>query len=201
MYISSGHSSSSDFRGLTLLELLAVISIISVLVSISVPSLYNYVQSIRLRTLRNEIINDIKYVVSASQKYGGNCSIQFNQFQASSQARDRFAANLKCVQNSAQLALNNASTKYIPLPGNDIFFLTNLSSLQVGNHGAIVGHDDHIFVIGFRQSMGTDINPVCFTLERYNSSVKIGTYPKNIARSTRQFLSKIIPSLNPSQCS
>ena len=45
--------------------------------------------------------------------------------------------------------------------------------MQVGNHGAIVGSQDYLFVIGFQSSYGASTLPLCFTLARYNSSIKL----------------------------
>ena len=92
-------------RGFTLVELMIVISIISILTSISVPSFRNYINYLRLRTFRNEVLADIKYLISLSQKYGGNCNVSFNQVRTSNQPNNRFAATLKCFRDSAQIQL------------------------------------------------------------------------------------------------
>ena len=188
-------------RGFTLLELLAVISVISILVSISVPSFLNYINFLRLRAFRNNVISDINYLISVSQKYGGNCTIQFNELRVSSRSTDRFAATLKCFQDSTQLLIDNSSSKYLHLPSNQMFFLTNTSSLQIGNHGAIVGPKDHLFVFDFHPSFGSSSTPICLMLKRYNTSFKTGTYSRNVANTAGSFISRIVPSVSPSYCS
>ena len=187
-------------RGFTLVELMIVISIISILTSISVPSFRNYINYLRLRTFRNEVLADIKYLISLSQKYGGNCNVSFNQVHTSNQPNNRFAATLKCFRDSAQIQLNNSSSNFIQLDTNDFYIYSNSSSLQIGNHGALVGPSDYLFVLGFHSSYIADSKPVCFTLGRYNSSITFGTYTQNLSGSTGSHLTKIVTSLNPSYC-
>ena len=202
MYIFPIHKlpSRRKSNAFTVLELLVVISLISLLASISVPSFLNYINLLKLKSFRSDAISDINYLVSASQKYGGNCNVQFNQLSTSTRPSDRFGASLKCFQDSSQLQINNSSARFIPLESNDIFILSNSASLQVGNHGAIVGSQDYLFVIGFQSSYGASSLPLCFTLARYNSSIKLGTYRGNVSSLAGSFLSRTIPSLNPLNC-
>ena len=187
-------------RAFTVLELLTVISIISLLVSISVPSFLNYIHYLRLRSFRTDAISDINYLVSASQKYGGNCNILFNELRSSTQANNRFAASLNCFQDSQQIQINNSASKFIPLKTNDIFILSNSPSLQIGNHGAIVGPKDYLFIVGYHPSFEAETPPICFTLTRYNSSIKFGKYTRNVSSLLGSFVSRVIPSLNPTYC-
>ena len=194
------HLNHFNAKAFTILELLFVIAIISILTSISVPSFSSYIDRLRLKTFRSETISDINYMVTASQKYGSNCNIKFNQLRTTTQMRDRFAASLNCYQNSQQLRLSGGSSKFIPLETNDIFILSNSPSLQVGNHGAIVGPQDYVFIIGYNPSFRSNISPLCFTLTRYNSSVKSGKYSRNISSLSGSYISRVIPSLNPVHC-
>ena len=188
-------------RAFTILELLVVISIISLLASLSVPSLLNYIHFLRLRSFREDVISDINYLVSASQKYGGNCNVQLKQLRTNTRPDSRFAASLKCFQNSIQLQIDNSSSNFIPLDSNDMFLLANSPSIQVGNHGALVGPNDYLIIVGFRPSFGADTKPLCFTMTRYSSSVKLGTYNRNVSNLPGPYISKISPSLNPIFCS
>ena len=200
MYIYSNSSKSLSClksRAFTILELLVVITIISFLAAISVPSFQNYINFLRLKAMRNDIVNDINYLISASQKYGGNCNIQFNQLGASTQIGNRFAASLKCYQDSSQLPIN---VNLIPVESNNIFILSNSPSLAVGNHGAIVGPQDYIFVIGFHSSYRSNYTPLCFTLARYNSSIKYGKFFGNTLSLQASQLIKVDQSLTPSNC-
>ena len=113
-------------RAFTILELLVVISIISLLASLSVPSLLSYIHFLRLRSFREDVISDINYLVSASQKYGGNCNVQLNQLRTNTRPNLRFAASLKCFQNSIQLQIDNSSSNFIPLDSNDMFLLSSI---------------------------------------------------------------------------
>ena len=162
-------------RAFTILELLVVISIISLLASLSVPSLLSYVHFLRLRSFREDVISDINYLVSASQKYGGNCNVQLNQLRTNTRPNLRFAASLKCFQNSIQLQIDNSSSNFIPLDSNDMFLLSNSPSIQVGNHGALVGLRlpnycwlSSFFWCGYKATLLYD--------DSYSSSVKLGTY-------------------------
>ena len=187
-------------RGFTLIELLIVISIMSILTSISVPSFLNYINFLRLRTFRNEVLADINYLISISQKHGGNCNVTFNQVRTSSLPKDRFLATLKCFRDSAQIKFNSQSSKFIQLETNNFYIYTNSTSLQIGNHGALVGPNDYLFVLGFHPSFLADSKPVCFTLGRYNSSIKVGTYSQNLSNQTSSYVSKLVTSLKPSYC-
>ena len=122
MYIFPIHQLPSRLKsnGFTILELLVVISIISLLASISVPSFLNYINLLKLKSFRSDAISDINYLVSASQKYGGNCN-EFNQL-STSRPSDRFGASLKCFQDSSQLQINDSSAKFISLESNVLFF-------------------------------------------------------------------------------
>ena len=111
-------------RAFTILELLVVISIISLLASLSVPSLLSYIHFLRLRSFREDVISDINYLVSASQKYGGKCNVQLNQLRTNTRTNLRFAASLKCFQNSIQLQIDNSSSNFFPLDSNDMFLLS-----------------------------------------------------------------------------
>ena len=193
-------SSLLKHKGFTLLELLVVISIISLLASLSTPSILGYINFLRLRAMRASIISDIQYLVSASQKYGGNCNVNFLQLRTNTRPQSRFAASLKCFQDSAELQLNSSSSKNISLETNDIYFLTNTPSLQVGNHGAIVGSKDYLFIVGYRATSGLENVPLCFTLARYNSSVKLGTYSRSISNLAGPYVSKVIPTLSTRYC-
>ena len=181
----SNHFNAQAF---TILELLFVIAIISILTSISVPSFSSYIHLLRLKTFRAVAISDINYMVTASQKYGSNCNIQFNQLRTTSQMSDRFAASLNCYQDSQQLRISNASSKFIPLETDDIFILSNSPSLQIGNHGAIVGAQDYVYIIGYKPSFGAETSPLCITLTRYNSSIKFGKYSRNVSSLSGAFI-------------
>ncbi|GAB6099058.1 hypothetical protein JCM16358_09370 [Halanaerocella petrolearia] len=118
--------------GFTLIEIVLVISLISIIAGIGLPSADNYLKKMRLATVINQLVSDLQlarqYSITKQDKYGIVFKPELNQYLLVKSKVDLHVIRRRVLQK--------VSIKEVTFPGNEVFF-KSLGNLD-GSNGRVV---------------------------------------------------------------
>ena len=206
-------------HGFTMLELVIVLSLASVLLSLSVPSLVNYRRTNDAILLSDHIMTEFRNVYSISRRFSAFCTVFFTvssrwstlssptldlvSTQKKSSGRStsspliaRCAEEVNDIVLGANLLHNHNIINTLP---SHLFVSSNKSSFRFTPRGLSNGSQDSLFLIGQRNS-STSHSATCIKVSSLTGKVTSGIYHSSIPSSIRALSHSLYPSLRPDEC-
>ena len=204
--------------GFTLVEVIAVMLLISLLVSLSVPSLINYRKTSDAKSLSDHIKTDILKVYSMSRRFSAFCSVFYTLHRwphLSSKKLDLITSEklssrsttyspliARCAEDSndllpgANLLYNENIVNRLP----DYLFLSlNKRLFGFTPRGLSNGSLDTLLLVGLRSSTSTS-SVYCIKVSSITGKVSSGIYHSSIPSSVRASSYSLLSSLRPDEC-
>ena len=206
-------------HGFTMLELVIVLSLASVLLSLSVPSLVNYRRTNDAILLSDHIMTEFRNMYSISRRFSAFCTVFFT---VSSRWSTLSSPTLDLVSTEKKSSGRSTSSPLIARCAEDpndtvsgtnlvynqniinslprhIFVSSNKSSFGFTPRGLSNGSQDSLFLIGQRTS-STSHSASCIKVSSLTGKVTSGTYHSSIPSSIRALSHSLYPSLRPDEC-
>ena len=204
--------------GFSLIELIAVLSLVSLLISIFLPSLMTYRKSRDANALSDYIKNDVLKIYSMSRRFSAFCNVFFTLSNWSSLATSK-------LDLTSSVKSSSGRTTYSPLIArcaedlNDVSAGLNL----LYNENVINGLPDYLFLALNKSSFGftprglsngvMDTHycwssypfifyffPFCIKVSSITGKVTSGIYRASIPTNVRARPYSLYTSLRPNEC-
>ena len=205
--------------GFSLIELIAVLSLVSLLISIILPSLMTYRKSRDANALSDYIKNDVLKIYSMSRRFSAFCNVFFTLSNWSSLATSkldlttsvksssgrstyspliaRCAEDLNDVSAGLNLLYNENVINGLP---DYLFLALNKSSFGFTPRGLSNGVMDTLIIVGHRIPSSSTFPPFCIKVSSITGKVTSGIYRASIPTNVRARPYSLYTSLRSEEC-
>ena len=170
---------SKKNAGFSLIELLFVVSLISVIGSISLPSVQNLINKYKKDSYINELVSFLELAKRETRRYGMSCKILINE-EIYLDVKSKEAFEVSCTGN------NDYTKKvYLMVPKLDINLIQKVSGeINITPRGQIFRSDDNnsdsTFTVVFVSLKGDysrdQIYPSCIVINQPSGVISTGKY-------------------------
>ena len=170
---------SQKNSGFSLIELLIVLSLISVIGSISLPSVQNFINKYKKDSYINELVSFLELAKRETRRYGMSCKILINE-EMKIDDKSKEAFEVSCSGN------NDYTKKvYLMVPKLDVNLIQKVSGeINITPRGQIFSsvnnNSDSTFTVVFVSLKGNysrdQINPSCIVINQPSGVISTGKY-------------------------
>jgi len=170
---------SKKNSGFSLIELLFVVSVISVIGSISLPSVQNFINKYKKDSYINELVSFLELAKRETRRYGMSCKILINE-EMKIDDKSKEAFEVSCSGN------NDYTKKvYLMVPKLDVNLIQKVSGeINITPRGQIFSsvnnNSDSTFTVVFVSLKGNyfrdQINPSCIVINQPSGVISTGKY-------------------------
>ena len=170
---------SKKNSGFSLIELLFVVSVISVIGSISLPSVQNFINKYKKDSYINELVSFLELAKRETRRYGMSCKILINE-EMNLDDKSKEAFEVSCSGN------NDYTKKvYLMVPKLDVNLIQKVSGeINITPRGQIFSSDDnnsdYTFTVVFVSLKGdysrNQIQPSCIVINQPSGVISTGNY-------------------------
>ncbi len=172
------------YRGFSLLELLVVISFLSITSSLVIPSSLAWLRAEKVNAYTRELSEFFRLVRLEARRWGSSCFINSNNFDYESIPDDKkyvgFVVNCKYSSASIDDSKKNVGRiqELVPALNNSLFQVVN-SNFQVTPNGRISASKPVVIVIGSKYHKTRPRILNCITVSIPTGQIKKGKFNSN----------------------
>lgn len=197
-------------HGFTLVEVMAVTSIIGVMASIAVPSFINWRRYEVIKQYKNEISGVIVAIPDEAKRWGATCNISLGMYNV---ATKPFSVQCRADGSQISRAKCNSTTgcnisdisKRVPsYPSSSsgeslVYLASNVKDIYFTPRGQLSGGVDVVFVVAGSQYLGGSLQPQCLVISRLTSEFREGVY-SGFIQAPRSGATPVYANIKESSC-
>lgn len=198
-------------RGFTLVELMAVTSIIGAMASIAVPSFINWRRYEVIKQYKNEIAGVIVGIPDEAKRWGATCAISLGVYNVAIKP-----FSVQCRADGSQISrakcnsvtgcnITNIGKRVPSYPSSSngeslVYLASNIKDVYFTPRGQLSGGVDAVFVVAGSQYLGGSHQPQCLVISRLTSEIREGVY-SGVIQAPRSGGTPVYANINASSCS
>ena len=200
----------SSSRGFTLVELMAVTSIIGIISALAVPSFINWRRYEVVKQYKNELSSVVVAIPDEARRWGATCRMSLGIYNPiikpvsiRCSADGSEVARLRCNQTTG-CNITDIDSRLPNYPitsggGNLVYVAGNVRDISFTPRGQLSSGVDAVYVIAGSQYLGGNPQPQCLVISRLTAEFKEGVYYGSI-REPISGATPVHANIRPSDC-